>query len=118
DLRDGPGKKTDDYVMNWTSPDDSVRWPVRLEKEATYDVVIDYVAPPASAGGEFIVRLGSQALAGIVRAGEPAVVSLGHVTLPSGEFEINVAATKINGRELMRLRSLQLQSVPPKSARK
>jgi hypothetical protein len=34
------------------------------------------------------------------------------VTVKPGNFEINVSPAKINGRELMRLRSLELKPVP------
>jgi alpha-L-fucosidase len=110
-LRYGPGKKTDDYVMNWTSNNEFVSWPVRLNEPATYEVLINYVAPEDSAGGAFTVNFGSQILNGTVAAGNPQIVSLGRVSLKPGTFEIKVAATKIVGGELMRLRSLELQPV-------
>ena len=109
-LRYGPGKKTDDYVLNWTSTKEFVSWPVRLIEPATYDVAVNYVAPEHSAGGMFTVSLGSQALNGTVAAGNPQMVSLGRVSLKPGVFEIKVAATKIVGGELMRLRSLELRT--------
>jgi len=108
-LRYGPGKKTDDYVMNWTSSDEFITWPVRLNEPATYDVAINYVAPQDSAGGAFTVSLGPQTLTGTVAAGNPQIVPLGRVSLKPGDFEIKVAATNIAGEELMQLRSLELK---------
>ncbi len=110
-LRYGPGKKADDYVMNWTSPVESISWPVRLVEPATYEVAINYVAPEDSSGGEFTVSFGSQTLGGTVKPGDPQIMSLGRVSLKPGAFEIKVAATKITGGELMRLRSIELKSV-------
>ena len=37
-LRFGPGKKTDAYVQNWSNPEDFIRWSVRLNEAATFDV--------------------------------------------------------------------------------
>ena len=110
-LRYGPGKKTDDYVMNWTSPDESVSWPVRLNEAAKYEVSINYVAEKKSEGGAFTVSFGPQTLTGTVQAGNPQIVSLGRVSLKPGTFEIKVAPVKIVVGELMRLRSLELKPV-------
>jgi alpha-L-fucosidase len=109
-LRFGPGKKTDDYVLNWTRPDDFVSWPVRLEEPANYEVTLSYDAPAASAGGEFAVSLGSQTLQGTVQPGMNQTIQLGRVSLQPGNFEIKVAGMKINGTELFRLRNLELKA--------
>ena len=110
-LKYGPGKKTDDYVINWNSEDQSVTWPVRLEKAVTYEVLANYTAPADSAGGTFTVSFGSQSVSGQVRAGTDQTVSLGRVSLAPGSFDIQVTGTKINGNELFRLRNLQLKPV-------
>ena len=110
-LRFGPGKKTDDHVMNWTKLDQSVTWSVRLEKAATYEVSANYTAPADADGGSFTVSLGSQTLNGKVHAGTDVITPLGRVTLAPGTFEIKVAATAISGNELFRLRSLELHPV-------
>jgi len=109
-LRYGPGKKTDDYVMNWTSTNEFVSWPVRLDQPATYDVAINYAAEKDSAGGTFTVSLGSQTLDGMVHAGDPQIVPLGRVSLKPGVFEIKVAAKEIKGGELFRFRNLELKA--------
>jgi hypothetical protein len=110
-LKYGPGKKSNDYVMNWTSTNEFVSWPVRLNEPATYDVSINYVAETNSNGGEFSVSFGSQTLNGTVKAGDPQIISLGHISLQSGTFEIKVAAKEIRGGELFCLRSLILKPV-------
>jgi hypothetical protein len=112
-LKFGPGKKTDDVVMNWTKENQSVTWPVRVNEAAAYEVSANYTAPEASAGGTFTVSFGSQILKGEVKPGTNQIISLGRVSLPPGNFEIKVAATKINGGELFRLRSLELKPVAP-----
>jgi len=108
-LRFGPGKKTDDVVMNWTKENQSVIWPVRLNEAATYEVSANYDAPKDSAGGTFTVDFDPQKLNGTVQANTNKSVSLGRVTLQPGSFEIKVTATKITGGELFRLRRLELR---------
>src|SRR6202012_938763 len=61
-LKYGPGKKTDDHVINWNSPNESVTWPLPLEKPATYEVLANYTALADSAGGTFTVNFGSQSV--------------------------------------------------------
>jgi alpha-L-fucosidase len=110
-LHYGPGKKTDDYVLNWTKPDQSVTWPVRLDEPATYEVFVNYDATEDSAGGTFVVSFGSQTLGGTVSANRNQSIFLGRVALMPGNFPITVTATKINGDELFRLRDLELKPV-------
>jgi hypothetical protein len=110
-LKFGPGKKTDDVVMNWTNESQSVTWPVRLEKAVTYEVTVNYTAPEESEGGAFSVDFGSQKLDGTVAAGADKTISLGQVSLAPGKFEISVRATKISGGELFRLRRVELKPV-------
>jgi len=109
-LRYGPGKKTDDYVMDWTSGK-SISWPVRLNEQAKYEVLINYVATDDSAGGTFAVKLGAQTLNGVVKAGNPQIESLGTVSLEPGVLEITVSPVQIAGNELFRLRSVTLKSL-------
>ena len=110
-LKFGPGKKTDDLVLDWTKTNQFITWPVRLAKAATYEVLINYIAPEEAAGSAFTVSFGSQDLHGEVKAGANQIASLGRVSLKPGNFEIKVAATKINGSEVFRLRSLELKAI-------
>jgi hypothetical protein len=107
----GAGKLRDAWVRGWSEPRARVRWPVRLRAPATMEVLISYDADPASAGGEFAVKLGTEALSGTVAKTPGAPVSLGKVSLPAGSFDISVEATRIAGGELMRLRGLVLRPV-------
>jgi hypothetical protein len=108
-LKYGPGKKTDDVVMNWTKPEESISWPVRLEKPAAYEVFANYTAPADSAGGKFAVSLGDKKLSAEVKAGSDVNLSLGQVTLAPGKFDIKISADTIAGGELLRLRRLELK---------
>ena len=110
-LKYGAGKKTNDFVMNWTSTEQSITWPVRLTSAANYEITTNYTAAKESAGGSFAVSFGPQKLEGSVKAGTDQNVTLGRVSLQPGEYEIKVTATKIAGAELMNLRSLELKAI-------
>lgn len=110
-LRYGPGKKTDDYVMDWTRTNESVTWPVRLDEPAAYEVFADYDAPEKTAGGVFDVDFGQHTLESVVQSGTMKHVLIGKVVLQPGQFQIQVTAKTITGTELFRLRSLELQPV-------
>jgi len=117
-LKFGPGKKTDDVVMNWTKPDQFISWPVRLEKPEDYEVSVNYDADESSAGSAFAVTFMSSgqsrigAVEGIVKSGKQQSESLGRVHLEAGApFEIRVSGTEIKGEELFRLRKLELRPV-------
>lgn len=114
-LRFGAGSALDDFVQGWTSLNETVAWPVRLDTAATYDVSIDYVAEKESDGNEFVVRIGEQALNGVVKftpgskwAPRTRVESLGEVTLPAGDCDIVIQGSKINGKELFNPRKIIL----------
>jgi len=110
-LKYGPGKKTDDVVMNWKKAGQSITWPVRLNTAATYEVAANYNAAEESAGGTFTVSFGSQALTGTVQSGTNQTTALGRVTVPAGSLAIKVAAGQIKGGELFELRQLELKPV-------
>ncbi|WP_438480510.1 alpha-L-fucosidase [Oleiharenicola lentus] len=115
DVRFGPGKKTDDYAMNWGRPDGAVTWPVRLKEAATFEVFVNYDAPTSSVGGRFVVSFEGQELRGVVREGVRQTVSLGRVTLAPGKFDIQVVGEEIKGSELFRLRHVELHAVTDKN---
>ena len=108
-LRFGPGKKTDDYVIDWKKTSQSVTWAVRLNEAATYEVLANYEAPGETAGGTFTVSFGEQTLESTVQTDATGPVMIGKVTVKPGNYEIKVAAKSISGNELFRLRSLELK---------
>lgn len=122
-LRFGPGKKTDDVVMEWKKPDQFISWSVRVSSRVDYDVFVNYDADAASAGSQFIVTFtspnkskapkGPEALTAVVKPGKQQLESIGRLQFwPGGEpFEIKVAAKEIKGGELFRLRKLELRPV-------
>ena len=108
-LRFGAGKTRDAYVDNWSKANEFIAWPVRLNQPANFKVFVVYDAEAGSAGGSYTVKLGKASLPGTVSQGENLRVSLGHVELAAGAFEIAVVPDKIKGAELMRLRSIILE---------
>jgi hypothetical protein len=120
-LKFGPGKKTDDVVLNWTETNQFVSWPVReLTNQITkYEVVVNYDAPAESAGGAYRVTfelapadrmaMAPETLAGTVKSGNAQSESLGAVSVYPVTAEIRIVPIQIHGGELMRLRSLQLK---------
>lgn len=122
-LKFGPGKKSDDVMMDWTKTDQFISWPVRMPTNqlAQYEVVVNYDAPADSAGSTFRVQfdlgpnfksaMGPETLTGTVSAGNSQSVSLGKVSLVPVVAEIKIVPVEIHGDELMRLRSLQLKPV-------
>jgi alpha-L-fucosidase len=119
-LRFGPGKKTDDVVMNWQKPNQFITWPVRLNSPADYEVMVNYDADEDSAGNTFTVTFGSGksifgAVSGAVTPGKQQSESIGrvHIGNTTEPFEIKIAAKEIKGGELFRLRKLELKVVKP-----
>ena len=129
-LKFGPGKKTDDVVLDWTTTDKAVVWPVRVNEAGTFEVAINYDAPGAKkskvaegdagkevqraqkgAAGTYAVTVGGRELSKPVRQGSAVKENLGSVTLEPGTYEIRVSAREITGEELFRLRNLTLVPV-------
>ncbi len=110
-LKYGAGKKTDDYVQNWTRTNEFMSWPVRLTAAATYDVAVVYDAEEDSEGGGFAVKIGGQTLPGVVKAGKGVTTLVSRIGLEAGTDEIQLLAETIKGGELMRPKSLVLTEV-------
>ena len=123
-LKFGPGKKTDDVVLDWTRTNQFVSWPVRAQTNqfTQYEVSVNYDAPAESADGTFRVlfelgpqfktAMGPETLTGTVTAGNSQTQVLGRVSVSPVVAEIKIMPVRIHGGELMRLRSLQLRPVP------
>ena len=122
-LRFGPGKKTDDFVTNWTKTNQFISWPARVSAPTEYDVIVNYDAEPASTGNSYSVTflspekqnlaMAPESVTGTVKFGNRQSESLGriHCRYSNDPFEIKITAKEIKGRELFRLRSLELRPV-------
>jgi hypothetical protein len=122
-LRFGPGKKTDDVVMNWQKPNQYIDWPVRANSPTFYEVTVNYDADEASAGNTFTITfelpekykntMPAPSITGTVKAGKQQSEVVGKIgSLYAGEpFEIKLAPKEIKGGELFHLRKLELRPV-------
>jgi alpha-L-fucosidase len=109
-LKFGPGKVRDAHVLGWTSAEQSIVWPVRLNQAAEYEVTITYDAEDTAAGGTFQLSLSGETLKGTVKPGAIQTAMLGRVSLKSGNFNITLSIPDQRGREVMRPRSIILKS--------
>jgi hypothetical protein len=121
-LRFGPGKKTDDVVIDWKKTSQFISWPVRINAPADYEVSVNYDAEAESAGNVFTVTFtqpdeaksdaAGESLTGVVKPGKQQTQSLGRIHCGAGSYiEIVVTARQIKGGELFRLRRLELHPV-------
>ncbi|HXT11487.1 MAG TPA: alpha-L-fucosidase [Candidatus Angelobacter sp.] len=122
-LRFGPGKKTDDVVMNWTKTNQYINWPVRVNSYTVYEVTVNYDADEQSAGNTFTVTfelpekykhtMPPPSVTAAVKPGKQQSEVVGELPcLYGGEpFEIKINAKEIKGGELFRLRKIELRPV-------
>jgi hypothetical protein len=122
-LRFGPGKKTDDVVIDWKKMNQFISWPARINSPADYEVFVNYDADENSTGNRFTVTFtqpdesksdaAPDSLTGVVKPGKQQTESLGriHCGDGGGYIEIVVTAKEIKGGELFRLRRLELRPV-------
>jgi len=109
-LRYGNGKRDEDLVGSWTDPNAAVRWPVRLNGPATFDVALAHNTTNVNSGGTVMIQIGNQTLKTAAKTGKENL-PLGRVTLQRGAFDVVVKAEKIEGAELMRPRAVLLTPV-------
>jgi len=109
----GDGKAPRAYVSNWTSKDQAVVWPVRLNEPAAFEVEIRYTNAAAADGGSFVLEAGGKKLSVTVkssaRESDIHTEKLGRLELAAGAFELRVKAEAIAGKELMRLFAVTLR---------
>jgi alpha-L-fucosidase len=110
-LRFGPGKVRDAHVTGWTKPGDYIAWPVRLNSDATFEVLVTYDAEPDSTGNTFELTAGNQKLQGTVAAGLIRTNALGRISLTSGSSELRISPVVLKQGELMQLRTVELKAV-------
>lgn len=114
-LRFGAGSNLDDYVQGWVNLNQSVVWPLRVDRRSVYSVALDYVAEKESDGGEYLLRIGTNELTGVVKETPGSiwkprsrVEQLGLITLEPGEYDLALYATEIKGKELFKPRRIVL----------
>lgn len=97
----------------WHGVDDEALWTVRLDRDADYDIHLDYACAAASAGNQFAISIGEGTLSGgVAPTGSDwsryAHTNLGRLHLTSGVTQVRMRATRINRGALMDLRGLYI----------
>ncbi|MGH9523085.1 MAG: alpha-L-fucosidase [Terriglobales bacterium] len=114
-LKYGDGKAPHAYVMNWTRPDQQLRWNVRLDQPATLDVAVRYTTGSPNDGGNYVVEAGGQKLNATVepaaKESEAKTAQIGRMSLPAGQTELVIRPTQVKGEELMRIFEITLTPV-------
>ena len=107
-LKYGPGKKTNDYVQDWRSADSYVSWKIRLMQPGRFNVTANYDADSQSEGNSYAVSVDDQSVTAIVKSGTDISQPVGQIDIQAGQHEMRVEAKKLEGGELLRLRSVSL----------
>lgn len=112
-FRYGDGKTDRYYVEGWNKKDQSLSWKFRIEEPMSFNVGMKYIAV-AAGGGKVQLRLNGKILFDQVaiadRQNGPAFKALGPLTLQPGTYALEIAATEIEGEEIMKL--LEITLVP------
>ncbi len=105
------GKKNTYYVEGWKTKEQSVKWTVRVEKPTSFKVLMKY-ASTIEIGGNYQVLFGGKAIDGNITGFTPKdsimTTEVVTVSLPKGTFPIEVKATNITQKELMKLYEIEL----------
>jgi len=100
-----------DDIGAWTSATDWIGWKARVEREGGYDVIISQGAPHGQ-GGTYVLRAGSQTLAGTVKETgswtQYEDVELGRIRLTPGIHGVSIKPEAIKAMALMNLRYIKL----------
>jgi alpha-L-fucosidase len=108
----GDGKTNRYYVEGWKSKDQNLTWTFRTTEAADFRLVIKYLAPAESAGGQYAMTLDEkQFQADVVTDNDNTAVitrEAGSVSLKPGLHKLTIAPVTINKSELMKLLEVQL----------
>ncbi len=119
-LRCGSGHIHQDYVTDWSKSSDRVIWPVRLNEDASFEVLLTYSAhgKKPTKGGTFVSTIGDQTLSGPAVDGvSEQTSSLGMIDLKQGTFEISIKPDQIENAKFMNLHSITLRPALRASSR-
>jgi hypothetical protein len=121
------------YLLNWTDPDDEIRWDVEVLGEGDYRVQMYYVCPAGDVGSTVELSLGSESISakidqaaespligaqddrverqeGYVRRWQP--ITLGTLRLTPGRKVLRLRASQVAGSQVAEMRLLMLKKLP------
>ena len=121
-----------DWITNWASTDDSMRWPLHVHQPGRYEVILSYAGNSEIEGRVVQVHIGHQSLKARIDASYPTPIlerperaipkgsrlmrefgrmSLGTVALPKGKTAIRLKSNKPDGIDVG---GLQIRMLPYK----
>lgn len=115
-LRFGDGKVNRNYVTNWKTEDQWMRWKVRINKPAKYDLFLDYNTAGDTDTGEVVVNIGGMNF----KVNYPAhpekkgtnSVYVGHITFTADEFACSLRGKNYRGNQFMNPISIRFIKTP------
>ncbi|MGA2060040.1 MAG: alpha-L-fucosidase [Thermoguttaceae bacterium] len=112
-LRYGDGKAGKDYIEGWNSTSQKVKWKIRSNEKASYQLSVKYMtdAKDETDAGKYQITIGNQKFEKTVvptGTGKSAKADLGAVTIEAGEYDLTITPLEIKGAELMKLHNVSL----------
>ncbi len=118
-----------DWLTHWTTPTDSISWPLDARQPARYVAYLRYTCPPAAAGSEVRLSVQNQFVTGrIAPAFDPpllpspdrvprkeafekpwARLKLGLLTIPQGKSQLVLRALRVSGGEVADVKAIELE---------
>lgn len=109
----GDGKTDRYYTEGWTAKEQTLGWQFRTIKQASYKIILKYLAPAESSGGLYALTIDQQyKIQSPVIIGEKQTTVItqeaGTVTLSPGTHNLNITPVTIQKQELLKLLEVQL----------
>lgn len=121
-----------DWLVNWTSPQDSITWEVESILNQRFIVEVVYTCPAENVGSEIQVSVANQRIRkNITKAFDPPMMlspdrvprkevdekmweklTIGSILIPKGENKIVISAPKIRHKEAAEIKSIILVKQP------
>src|SRR5690606_893912 len=120
-----------DWIENWVSIDDSMRWDIDVVDGGLYRLTLQYVVPEEDVGAGVLLRIGGEELRVVItEAFDPELypvhdrakrngelqkhwkkLLLGEIELKEGKQQLILSAEKMPGKQVMEVRSMQLEKL-------
>ncbi len=112
-LTSGDGKKYRNYIQNWTRADQSMTWDVRLTKQASYRISVEYNKVDRTDSGTIVVEIDGKPYkanyAPNQRASDSEKLFVATVDLAPGGHTIVLKGDRYQGKQYMRPMQLTLE---------
>ncbi len=122
---------TDDWLVNWVNPKDSIRWDVNLVSSGRYKFTLEYVCPEADLGSQVVLSVGNKSLKNTIdkafdeplykahdrapRAGELlkpwGKMELGTLVLEKGQTQVVLKSRMMKGNQVIEVKSVIVEKI-------